>query len=207
MTQDATLINTRLSPLCETGKDTASLVALVKDKPTPRRAIGQAMKGMMSRVNSTSLPKSASSGTLDAEATERVERKSGEEDEDGPAVADEEPPAEAVETLTSTQGMIDNEAGGQIDQSQQAQDGGSVPEMETQLGDKIEGTDTSAAVEVVPHEDKREEREEDTQESHGQFASNVVDSVDVESEMPAPDVLAKENEIVNPPVPPKAGSE
>lgn len=205
MTQDATLINTRLSPLCETGKDTASLIALVKDKPTPRRAIGQAMKGMMSRVNSTSLPKSASSGTLDAEATEGVERKSGEEDEDGPAIADEGPPAEAVETSTSTQRVIVDEAGGQ---GQQGQEGGSVPEMETQPGEKMEGTDTSAAVEVVPHEDKREGRGEDTEESHGQSTSSVVvDSVDAASEGPMPEVLGKENGIVNPPLPPKAGSD
>ncbi|ORY24063.1 Vps54-like protein-domain-containing protein [Naematelia encephala] len=48
MTQDVTLISTRLSPLSEAGTNVKSLETLVRDKPTPRK-MGDGLKGLLRR--------------------------------------------------------------------------------------------------------------------------------------------------------------
>ena len=49
MAQDVSLISSRLAPLSQAGKNVTSLETLVKEKPTPRRPMGQAMAGLLRR--------------------------------------------------------------------------------------------------------------------------------------------------------------
>lgn len=109
MTQDVALIKDRLAPLSESGSSVASLETLVRDKPTPRRPIGQTMRGMLKRVGSESIPKSAESPSENGDATSADdERKSGE-DEDSLTVTEatvtEEP--KEVERDSSAEGEQD----------------------------------------------------------------------------------------------------
>ena len=83
MLQDVALLNARLGPLSESGKSMSSLETLVKDKPTPRRAIGQAMRGMF---NSGSGPKTPVKEDAQDELNAEGARKISEDDEEGPIV-------------------------------------------------------------------------------------------------------------------------
>nr|XP_019050447.1 hypothetical protein I302_00879 [Kwoniella bestiolae CBS 10118]OCF29377.1 hypothetical protein I302_00879 [Kwoniella bestiolae CBS 10118] len=74
--QDVALISIRLTPLSESGKEVSKLETVVKEKPTPRKPIGQAMSGFLRRNGSQ---KGVSSGEVD----EEVKEQEGDEDEDG----------------------------------------------------------------------------------------------------------------------------
>lgn len=85
MAEDVALMNIRLTSLSESGQSVSSLVALVRDKPTPRRAIGQAMRGMLNRVNTAGGPKSPSTDDAEpspqADKLEKAENEHEENDE------------------------------------------------------------------------------------------------------------------------------
>jgi hypothetical protein len=80
MAQDVTLIATRLAPLAETGKTVSSLETLVKEKPIPRKPMGQAVAGFLKR-GSKDVPKADGANAVDGEEQEQEEE--GEEDEEG----------------------------------------------------------------------------------------------------------------------------
>lgn len=84
MVQDVILLNAKLAPLSESGKSMSSLETLVKDKPTPRRPIGQAMRGMFN--NSGAGPKTPVKEDATGEPESGSARKTSEEDEEGPIV-------------------------------------------------------------------------------------------------------------------------
>ena len=92
MAEDVALMNIRLTSLSESGQSVSSLVALVGDKPTPRRAIGQAMRGMLNRVNTAGGPKSPS--TDDAEQSpqaDKMEKAENEHEENDESALVDEP--------------------------------------------------------------------------------------------------------------------
>lgn len=98
MTQDVALISSRLAPLSESGGSVASLETLVREKPTPRRAIGLAMRGMLNRVNSGSAPTTPTKEGLKADEELGTPRKSGEEDDE--LIVEEPENAEALPQRT-----------------------------------------------------------------------------------------------------------
>jgi vacuolar protein sorting-associated protein 54 len=100
MTQDVTLISTRLSPLSEAGKAVVSLETLVKDKSTPRRPMGETMKGLLRRNATGSTSTKGKEREVEEAAIEKVNLNADEsegdvEDEDGPGIIDN---AEVKET-------------------------------------------------------------------------------------------------------------
>lgn len=97
MTQDVALIKDRLAPLSESGSSVSSLETLVKDKPTPRRPIGQTMRGMLKRGGSESSAKPTEVTVPNGETGEGGEdRKSGEEEDDALTIMEEPPAIEDV---------------------------------------------------------------------------------------------------------------
>jgi vacuolar protein sorting-associated protein 54 len=82
MTQDVALVASRLVPLAEAGKNVASLETLVKDKPLPRKPMGQAVAGFLKRGNSKDESKGAA-GIDDSGVTGEKEDEDEGEDEDG----------------------------------------------------------------------------------------------------------------------------
>jgi vacuolar protein sorting-associated protein 54 len=82
MTQDVALVAARLVPLAEAGKNVASLETLVKDKPLPRKPMGQAVAGFLKRGNSKDESKGAA-GPDDMGVTGEKQDEDEVEDEDG----------------------------------------------------------------------------------------------------------------------------
>lgn len=82
MTQDVALVAAKLVPLAEAGKNVASLETLVKDKPLPRKPMGQAVAGFLKRGNSKDESKVAAGADETGVAGDKEAEDEGE-DEDG----------------------------------------------------------------------------------------------------------------------------
>ena len=83
MSLDVALISSRLAPLAEAGKSVSSLVTLVKDKPTPRKPVGQAVRGLLRKVSSGGSPpspKESKIGGTSVPEPEAEPKKSSETD-------------------------------------------------------------------------------------------------------------------------------
>ena len=150
MAQDAALLSSRLGPLSESGKSVASLEMLVRDKPTPRRPIGQAMRGMLSRVNSGSGPKPDAKGAEGGLESEGIL----EEDEDGVGMSEE------PENMEKTELARDGDEAGKPIASEEAapnppdQNGDAPLDIdEDKVEDKIEDSDAKDG----PAEEVKEE--------------------------------------------------
>ena len=91
MLQDVIHISSRLSPLSESGKSVASLETLVKDKPTPRRPMGQAMAGLLRKASAGPSTKKTQNGVRDTAETVNEEV---DDDEDGVGMLSEPTPSE-----------------------------------------------------------------------------------------------------------------
>lgn len=112
MTQDVALISSRLAPLSESGSSVSSLETLVKEKPTPRRAIGLAMRGMINRVNSGSAPTTPTKEGLKTEEPD-TPRKSGEDEDElivEEPLAEADPPARPDAAVHGAEGANGHEA-------------------------------------------------------------------------------------------------
>ena len=143
MLQDVALLNARLGPLSESGKSMSSLETLVKDKPTPRRAIGQAMRGMF---NSGSGPKTPVKEDAQDELNAEGARKISEDDEEGPIVEEgTEETAAKPNKSTVSEAVVD-----QVADSEQPEP---VPTVETTstsaVKDDVQGTDAVSVVDGV----------------------------------------------------------
>jgi len=96
MIQDVAFISSRLSTLSESGKNVASLETLVKDKPTPRRPMGQTMAGLLRKASAATSPKTTEQGPK-----EEAKRPNGDvpldEDEDGVGMVEEPSPIERAQ--------------------------------------------------------------------------------------------------------------
>ena len=197
--RDVALLNARLTPLSSAGKTVNSLETLVKDKSTPRRPIGQAMKGMLKRVNSGSMPKSgeengsASSGECKGEATEET-RKSGE-DED--VLTIEEP--KQVEDIQDSTGKADDVKVDEDEMEDSKVEGSKVDEGiadESKIDDsKVEDAVplTPIKEELQPPRNKIVDRQDDPTEviTHPTFPSDppeppLKETVESETSMPDP---------------------
>jgi len=110
MMQDVALISSRLAPLSESGSSVASLETLVREKPTPRRPIGQAMRGMLNRVGSGSAPSTPTKEGLKADSELDTPRKSGD-DEDGLIVEEPQDAAELTERETADEKGVEGANG------------------------------------------------------------------------------------------------
>ncbi|WWC68573.1 uncharacterized protein I206_102503 [Kwoniella pini CBS 10737] len=80
MLQDVALLIIKLTPLSESGKEVNKLETLVKEKPTPRKPIGQAMSGFLRRNGSQ---KSESGSPIVEDEIEVEEKEEDEEEGDG----------------------------------------------------------------------------------------------------------------------------
>lgn len=93
MSQDVAQISSRLSPLSEAGKTVTSLETLVKDKPTPRRPMGQTMAGLLRKASVGPGVKKLENG--DKMVTKEAGGEDGaEEDEDGVGMVPELAPTD-----------------------------------------------------------------------------------------------------------------
>lgn len=95
MLLDVTVVVSKLGSIAEAGKTLSNLQTLVKDKPVPRKNVGQAMAGLLKRNGSK---KGESTGEVQDEATEEV---NGDADEEGESLGiipaeDEAKPTDAA---------------------------------------------------------------------------------------------------------------
>ncbi|CAD6590324.1 MAG: hypothetical protein TREMPRED_005695 [Tremellales sp. Tagirdzhanova-0007] len=104
MMQDVVHISSRLSPLSESGKSVGSLVTLVKDKPTPRRPMGQAMAGLLRKASVGTSAKKAQNGVRD-DTTEGLDEEV-DDDEDGVGMLSEPAPIEKLNGDVVSTGRI-----------------------------------------------------------------------------------------------------
>ena len=94
MSQDVAVITSRLSPLSEAGKTVQSLETLVKDKPIPRRPMGQAMAGLLRKASAgPALKKMENRGKEIVNGSQDEEL--ADEDEDGVGMMEESTPTVA----------------------------------------------------------------------------------------------------------------
>jgi vacuolar protein sorting-associated protein 54 len=102
MTQDVNHVATRLGPLSEAGRTVSSLETLVKDKTTPRKPMGETMKGLLRR-----------NGTVD----KGKEKEVGKEVKIGDGVAAEEEEedldSDGVEVVPANGGEVAEVSDGQ----------------------------------------------------------------------------------------------
>lgn len=124
MLLDVTVITSKLGSIAEAGKNLSNLQSLIKDKPVPRKNVGQTMAGLLKRNGSK---KGESAGEAVEEGSEGKDKDEGDADEEGESLgivpADQEAkPAEE-----------DNEAGAAKDPESEAAAIPSPPEKDTKV--------------------------------------------------------------------------
>lgn len=82
MLLDVTVITQKLGSLAEAGKNLTSLQMLVKDKPVPRKNVGQTMAGLLKR-NGSKKDSASSPAPEDEGALPEKDKEEGDGDEDG----------------------------------------------------------------------------------------------------------------------------
>lgn len=98
MMLDVTVINSKLSTIAEAGKNLSSLQTLVKDKPVPRKNVGQTMAGLLKR-NGAKKGDGAESGDGEVSADgEAAKGDDGDEEDEGLGIL----PAETADQPAST---------------------------------------------------------------------------------------------------------
>nr|XP_019001761.1 uncharacterized protein I203_05467 [Kwoniella mangroviensis CBS 8507]OCF65222.1 hypothetical protein I203_05467 [Kwoniella mangroviensis CBS 8507] len=83
MLQDVALISIRLTPLSESGKEVSKLENLIKEKPTPRKPIGQAMSGFLRRSGSQKGASTGGEGVADEQDQNGADDVEVDEDGEG----------------------------------------------------------------------------------------------------------------------------
>ncbi|WVQ64963.1 uncharacterized protein L199_003133 [Kwoniella botswanensis] len=161
MLQDVALISIRLTPLSESGKEVSKLENLVKEKPTPRKPIGQAMSGFLRRNGSQKGPSSVGEGVEDEKDQDGAD---DEVDEDGAGLTGS---AENIEKESETKSdEVEVNGGADVvgEKKENAIVEGTVPAEETMEppGDQLESNaPTEDVSEVPPLPEKGEENTEE----------------------------------------------
>ncbi|WVF65822.1 hypothetical protein IAT40_000559 [Kwoniella sp. CBS 6097] len=112
MLQDVALITIKLKPLStsESGTDITKLESIVKEKPTPRKAIGATMSGLLRRNNSKNASVEVGQNAQDSseQQGEGDEEGDGDEDEDGAGLTEEPRPMSASAPVSGREQELPN---------------------------------------------------------------------------------------------------
>ncbi|WVQ93468.1 hypothetical protein IAU59_000542 [Kwoniella sp. CBS 9459] len=185
MLQDVALIIIKLKPLSTSdSKDTdiSKLESIVKEKPTPRKAIGATMSGLLRRNNS----KNANPETAqDADEERNHDGDDGDdedEDEDGAGLTEEPQPMSAsAAAVGKEQPKLDGET---------AEPGGPSPTKADSSVESAQKEDEESAPDLVP---SLPEKGNGEPKSDGPTARPEVDTTVEDSTSPAPPIPAKED--------------
>ncbi|WVR03759.1 hypothetical protein IAU60_000754 [Kwoniella sp. DSM 27419] len=113
MLLDVALISTKLKPVAESASQVSKLETLVKEKPTPRKAIGATMSGFLKR-NGSKGPAPGADGVDDSSAVQGAEAEGDDGEEDGTALNPDAGSANGEANEAGTQDAIATTGGAEV---------------------------------------------------------------------------------------------